>query len=180
MNERQAFGVVLSLLLGWSVSASARDAPRTYEGTVGDAGVVMAIDRKGADVDGQYFYRSVRFDIDLSGERKNGTLTLESRDSSDRMAPHSDGPGLSGDLTTAKGRMRPVGLHPVTVPDKRPADLPDGRNLYHRLQLAGLRFVPDREATVNGKKIRWLRESVTGIRLFRLEDGISDAFRRSG
>ncbi len=171
MKNLTTFIVALSLFFVWSAAANAIGPPRTYEGTVGNAGVVVTLDGDGADAEGRYFYRTVQFDIDLAGEWKNGTLTLESRNTGDRMALHIDGPGLSGVLTTAKGRELPVSLHPVTAPLDAPGDLPAGLSLYQRLQLAGLRLVPDGEETVNGKKIRWFRESATGAKLFRLEGG---------
>ncbi|MGO8739656.1 hypothetical protein [Rhodoblastus sp.] len=165
------FIVALSFLVAGSLAARAEGAARTYEGTVGNSGVVLALNGDGADVDGQYFYRVARFDIDLAGEWKNGTLTLESRNTGDRMTLHAEGSGLAGGLTTGKGRQFSVALHPAVLPADAPGDFPDGLSLYQRLQLLGLRLVPDREETMNGKKIRWFRESVTGTKLFRLEDG---------
>jgi hypothetical protein len=171
MKTLKTFVVAISLLVVWSAGSRAVGASRTYEGTVGAVGVVMALDGDGADVVGRYFYRSVRFDIDLAGEWKNGTLTLESRNTGERMALRADSSGLSGVLTTAKGRELSILPHPVTAAVDAPAGLPESLSLYQRLQLAGLRLSPDGEETIDGKKIRWFTERVTGTKLFRLEDG---------
>ncbi len=160
--------LLMLLIIGAGLAASpARAAEETFEGTVGSAAVVMALTDGTL---GQYFYRNVRVDIELSGDRRGQTLELESRLTGDRLKLSRAGTGLSGVLVTKTGRQFPVSLHRAAEP-RATADLPAGLSLYERLQLSGLTLSPERLQTVNGKTIRWYRNGLTGIRLFRLESG---------
>ncbi|WP_372786478.1 hypothetical protein [Phenylobacterium sp.] len=169
--------VVLLVFLLFSATPALAAKEETYEGSVGAAPVVMGLfseegllPTEGA-VTGQYFYRSTRLDIDLSGQWHDHVLELASRLTGDRLTLSRSGDGLVGALTTAKGQRSPVSLHPATGFAALPVDLPSDLSPYARLQLASLKLVPQKTETRNGKTIRWYREPLTGIRLFRLEGG---------
>lgn len=100
-----------------ALPASATAAPETmYEGMVGTARVVLSIEENEGEVSGQYFYRTSRLDIDLSGKIAGTTLRLESRTTGDQLVLTRQGANLTGALTTSKGRRLPVSLHPAGVP----------------------------------------------------------------
>lgn len=156
--------------------ASASAAPeRVFEGVAGTARIVVAITEDKGEVDGHYFYQTSRLDIDLSGTAAGTTLTLESRTTGDHLLLKRIEPNLNGTLTTAKGRSLSVSLHPATVPAGLPADLPSKLSVYERWHLAGLHLTPQQAETINGKTIRWYREPLSGIRLFRIERGYPTA-----
>ncbi|WP_068081626.1 hypothetical protein [Novosphingobium rosa] len=165
---------MLTRLLALSASllvASPALAEQIYEGTAGSARIVLALDADKSEVSGHYFYRATRLDIDLAGERHGQAITLTSEITRDRLALTQSGPALTGTLTTAKGQSLSVSLHPAATPRDLPADLPPRLEPYEKLQLAGLSLTPQQPAVPGGKTIRWYREGVTGLRLFRLESG---------
>jgi hypothetical protein len=168
------FRPIIALLMLVLAAAPAMAAEeKTYEGVVGSSPIVMGLTDEGSDVFGQYFYRSTRLDIDLSGAWRGSRLELASRLTGDRLVLTRAGGGFAGALTVANGRRFDVTLRPVTTAPALPADLPPGLSLYARLQLAGLTLTPQTVETHNGKTIRWYRNPLTGIRLFRLESGYS-------
>lgn len=167
---KRAAAIILAMLL--PVRAAAADDP-VYEGTVGTAHIILTLSGSGNDVSGRYFYRTPRLDIDLSGGWHGNALGLESNTTGDHLALFRAGPNLTGTLTTAKSRRLPVNLHPAGAPSPLPTDLPGKLSLYERWHLASLSFTPQQEETINGKTIRWYREGLSGIRLFRLENGYS-------
>ncbi len=154
------------------VPAAAWAAPdQLYQGSVGTARVVMTLSEDKVEVSGQYFYLTKRLDIDLSGTVRGQTLDLESRVTGDKVHLTRSGATLSGTLTTAKARRLPVSLRPAGAPDALPADLPPKLSVYERWHLTGLRLTPQQAETINGKTIRWYREPMSGMRLFRIESG---------
>lgn len=156
--------------------ASALAAPETvFEGVAGTARIVVAITEDKGEVDGHYFYQTSRLDIDLSGTAAGTTLTLESRTTGDHLLLKRMGPNLVGTLTTAKARRLAVRLHPAAGPAGLAADLPSKLSVYERWRLAGLHLTPQQTETINGKTIRWYREPLSGIRLFRIESGYATA-----
>ncbi|PTQ65002.1 hypothetical protein C8J45_102360 [Sphingomonas sp. PP-CE-3G-477] len=164
---------VLAVILTLSVlPASAAAARETvYEGVVGTARVVVNVGVTEGELSGQYFYRTSRLDIDLSGKMVGTTLRLKSRTTGDQLALTRQGANLTGTLTTSKARRLAVSLHPAGVPVGLPDDLPPKLTAYERWHFAGLRFTPAQSETIGGKTIRWYREPLSGIRLFRLERG---------
>jgi hypothetical protein len=165
------FRPIIALLLLLAAAPAMADEEKTYEGVAGSSPIVMGLTEGRSDVSGQYFYRSSRLDIDLAGEWRGSSLELTSRLTGDRLNLARAGGGFAGALTTAKGRRFTVTLRPVSVASSLPADLPPGLSLYARLQLAGLSLTPQGVEIRNGKTIRWYRNPLTGIRLFRLESG---------
>jgi len=144
---------------------------QVYQGTVGTAPVVMTLNEDKAEVFGQYFYLRSRLDIDLSGSVRGQTLDLESRVTGDKLHLTRSGATLSGTLTTAKARRVTVSLRPAGAPENLPPDLPTKLSAYERWHLTGLQLTAQQAETVNGKTIRWYREPISGIRLFRIESG---------
>ena len=161
------------LLLLFTATPALAGQDETYSGVVGSAPIVMELTPGTDEVTGQYFYRSTRFDIDLSGQWRGQALELTSSLTGDHLSLTRAGGGLAGALTTAKGRRLAVSLQPAGEPSPppAPADLPPKLSLYARLQLSGLTLIPQGPETLNGKTIRWYRNGLTGIRLFRLESG---------
>ncbi|WP_206240373.1 hypothetical protein [Novosphingobium terrae] len=153
------------------LAASPALAEQIYEGTAGNARIVMALDDDKGEVSGHYFYRATRLDIDLAGERHGNAVTLASQITGDHLTLTQSAATLSGTLTTAKDQSLPVSLHPAAPPRDLPQDLPPKLEPYEKLQLAGLSLAPQEQAKLGGKTIRWYREGVTGLRLFRLESG---------
>jgi hypothetical protein len=167
-----AFPARLLALSACLIAAGPAMAEQVYEGTVGSARIVLALDDDGkGGVSGHYFYHATRLDIDLTGTHQGTALTLASEITGDHLALTQSGAGLAGTLTTAKGSALPIHLHTAAAPHDLPADLPPKLGLYETLQLSGLSLAPQQSASLNGKTIRWYREGVTGLRLFRLESG---------
>lgn len=148
---------------------------KVYEGTVGTSPIVMAIEYSGDDVVARYFYLRTRLNIDLQGKHAGGKLAIEADYIGDKFNLTGSGPNLSGTFVSAKGRSLPVTLRPARAPVGLPADLPADMDLYAKLQIAGLSLAPGAAQVINGKQIRWYREAVSGIRMFRLESGYPPA-----
>jgi len=160
----------LALLLIAATPALA-ESTAIYEGTAGPAQLVVQLTDDNGSISGTYFYRRTRLDIALSGQRHGNAMDLSADITKDKMSLTQSGAGLVGFLTTAKGKRLPVSLHPAAAPSDAPAALPAGADLYEHLRLAGLKLVPQETEAQNGKIIRWYREPLTGIRLFRIESG---------
>lgn len=176
MMQRSAVTILAAFLLCLILPpAAAAEAEAIYEGVVGEARVVVALTESEEEIFGRYFYRTSRLDIDLSGKADGDTISLQSRTTGDRLRLKRVGANLTGMLTTAKGRKLAVSLHPADASGASPAEAPPTLSLYERRQLAGLRLVPQEAETINGRTIRWYREPLSGIRLFRLESGIPAA-----
>lgn len=173
LRRLHAIAAVMVLFIG--AAPALADGEKAYEGTVGASRVVMALSDGSGDVSGRYFYLKTRLDIDLSGQWSGQALALSSSLTSDNLSLTRSGADLTGWLTTSKGRRFAVRLHPAAEPAALPPDLPDGLELYERWRLSGLSLVAQGAETVNGKEIRWYREPLTGIRLFRLQSGYAPA-----
>lgn len=155
---------------------SASAEPETvFEGVAGTARIVVAMTENEGEADGHYFYQTSRLDIDLSGSTTGTTLTLESRTTGDHLLLRRMGRNLNGTLTTAEGRRLAVDLHPAVGPAGLPADLPPDLSVYERWHLANLHLTPKQAETINGRTIRWYREPISDIQLFRIESGYSTA-----
>ncbi|QAY76786.1 hypothetical protein [Sphingosinicella sp. BN140058] len=176
--QRSAFPILAALCLCLILPARAAAAAETeavYEGFVGDARVVAALTESEGEIFGRYFYQRSRLDIDLSGKADGDTIVLMSRTTGDQLHLKRVGATLTGTLTTAKARKLAVSLRPADGPGAFPAEVPSTLSLYERRQLAGLRLVPQQAETIGARTIRWYREPLSGIRLFRLESGIPAA-----
>ena len=149
-------------------------AAQLYAGKAGTAPIVLELDRGEGAPSGRYFYRSSRLDIALEGARSAEGLTLDARVTGDKLVLQRAGTGWTGTLTTAKGKNLPVALTPAVAPPA-PAGAPAGLGDYDRLQLAGLHFEPGPVERIGRRTLRWYSETLTGIRLFRIEAGYTVA-----
>lgn len=164
-----------------------RDAPRSYTGTAGANPIVLTLESEDAapnasgtrDIWGSYFYAAHRLDIRLQGKRRGDTITLDAMPTDDHLVLRRVGPRLVGTLTTAAHRRFAVSLSPVTQARDVPAAAPADLSLHEKLQLAGLTLAPDGDAVVDGRPIRWLRERLSGVRLFRLGGGYAPGVVRT-
>lgn len=163
--------LLAAAVLELAPAAALAGPEQVYQGSVGTAPIVMVLSQDKSEVFGQYFYRSARLDIDLSGSVHGQTLDLESRITGDKLHLTRSGATLSGTLTTAKARRLAVSLRPAGAPAGLPADLPPKLSAYERWHLTGLQFAAQQAETINGRTIRWYREPLSGIRLFRIESG---------
>jgi len=164
--------IVLGLILATLAAPALADDAVTYQGVAGAARIVVTLSESDGEAYGTYFYESTRRDIDLRGAWRGPTLQLTSEITGDKLSLSRTGAGLTGQLTTAKGRRVAVNLQPAAAPTALPADAPSGDlSLYERLRLSGLTLVRQEAASAGGRTIRWYREPKSGIRLFRLEAG---------
>jgi len=178
MMHRSVFTILaalISCLMLSAQAAAAAEAEAVYEGVVGDARVVVALTESEGEIFGRYFYHTSRLDIDLSGKADDDVISLQSRTTGDQLRLKRVGTNLTGMLTTAKARKLAVSLRPAGESSALPAEAPPTLSLYERRQLAGLRLVPQQAETIGARTIRWYREPLSGIRLFRLESGIPAA-----
>lgn len=170
---RMRYWLLTTLLALCGTQVQASDV---YTGTAGKAAIVMEVDSgKDASAYGSYFYQRYRFDIGLSGEWSGQTLTLTGFNNDDRFILTRNGGALNGTLTTAKGKTIPVRLQ--LARDRPVPGPPTDFSLYQRLRLAGLKLVPEQVQVRGPATIRWYSEPVTGMHLFRIESGYSDAAR---
>ena len=170
--HRSAFILFAAAFLTLMFPARASAATEAvYQCVVGEARIVIALTEDEGEIFGHYFYRASRLDIDLSGKSAGETITVQSRTTGDQLLLKRRGANLIGVLTTAKARRLSISLHPAGVPGDLPADLPPTLSAYERWHLAGLRLARQQAETLNGRTIRWYREPLSGIRLFRLEAG---------
>lgn len=174
-------GVALSAL-ALLFAGSLHAGNRLLRGTVGQYPVVMELDTEGDSVSGTYFYERYRQDIPLRGEPEAKGYRLSSaaydgdEDEADHFVLVRDSDGFKGSFVHGKGGALPVELRavaPGSIPDPRP-DLAFEPALtdYEKLRITGVRFVPGKEETVEGKyRIRWYSEPLSGISLFRVVGG---------
>lgn len=102
-----------ALLCGSATAKDRAAEAKVYEGAVGSSSIVMSLERSDGSVSGSYFYRAKRFDIDLTGEEKNGAVQLESHLTGEKVSLKPDGSGYVGSLTTAKGKTLHVRVKAV-------------------------------------------------------------------
>lgn len=169
-----ALAVVASLVLLAMPVNAAGDELILYAGTVGSGRIVMELEGTDGDIRGRYFYRKYRLDIGLKGTRTGGALILESPNSGDRMTLRTTNAGLSGSLTTKDARRLAVRLSPITAnavsTNGIHTKLAD-RSPYEREQLADLALVAGDVMQHGARTLRNWREPVSGIALFRIENG---------
>jgi hypothetical protein len=186
MRPDRAFAACVSAALAIACAAPLHAESLLLRGTVGAHPVVMQIDADDDDAFGNYFYAKYRQDIPLRGASTQDGYALESASydsdetGTDRFVLVRRGDGFAGSFVHGDNKPLPVELHavaPGSVADPRP-DLAFAQPLsgYERLRLAGMRFVPGREETVDGKyRIRWLSEPLSGIEMFHVVGGYPEA-----
>jgi hypothetical protein len=150
-----AFALALS---AGACLAAPEAKPTLLAGEVGASPIVMELDASGAG--GRYFYRRTRYDIDLSGETKAGTVTLDAFATGDHFVLQASGQGYAGEMTTKAGKRLPVSLHRMPAGDSYPVE-----------RRSGLTLQPGKTETIDGRLVRWYIEPSTRISLFRLQGG---------
>lgn len=177
--------LVTWLALGVSDYANASDL---WEGTLGQATVVVALDDTQVDADGRYFYRRHRLDLDLRvsegharvwAEYAGGGDTATARWVMDRP-PVAIGTAWTGTWIGTDGHRLPIRLQPLmvspTAGDDANAAIPDIDD-YGHARLDGLRLEPSRTEARDGYRLQWLREPTTGFEIFEFSSGFSDPAR---
>lgn len=164
---------LLAPLLAAALAAQAAPAkaPWVFEGAAGSAQIVLWYSEDADGLTGDYFYKSTRLDIAVAGKRRGAALELASEVTGDKLELKPQGDRLVGVLTTAKGKRLDVALRPAAQPLALPPDAPTGLDLYEKKRLEGLSLSPQAAEVRNGRTLRWYREPLTGLRLFRLEAG---------
>jgi hypothetical protein len=181
------FTLAVLLAAGWLSTARSSDKPTTvYTGTLGTHQIVMELPRLLTDIlQARYFYVRHPIDIGLGGNvAPNGHLLLEEdRSSNDFDLVRQPDGGWKGTWKNAQGSKLPVLLHPAILPPL-PANAPDFLKharesmpyVYLRLRKMGL--VREKQQSFTGHHLQWWREPISGIRLFRIEDGYPTAQRQ--
>lgn len=174
----------LAGLLLAALAAVPASAQTVLQGQVGRAAVVLELDAPTPDgrVDGRYFYTRYRQSIPLEGERTPKGLVLRAQgfdeDAQERMSLQPDGRGWRGQFVKPgrpplAGVLQPVpGQALPSLPAALRQENAQDYGPYERLQLAGLRFLPAGEqALPGGYRIRWLREPLSGRRMYEVVAG---------
>jgi hypothetical protein len=169
MLRRQNQGVAMRfialavLLVGTAGSSLAAERkPQLLAGQVGVSPIVMELDPSAAG--GRYFYRRTRFDINLSGDAKAGSVSIEAEMTGDKFVLRPAGAGWTGEMTTKSGKRLPVTLRALPAGDS-----------YASERRAGLALAPDKSETIDGHPVRWYVEAASHLSLFRLEGGYPPA-----
>ncbi|TCW31947.1 hypothetical protein [Gulbenkiania mobilis] len=182
MNRHTRWGF---WMLVWLWAACAQAVGQTYQGRIGTQPVVMelAIGKDG-QVQGRYFYRKYHADIALSGQRtQDGRLQLGENLPYDRSRTdftlQAQGQGWQGQWKGPKARTAlPVVLVPLEVSALRPFDPLVGawkqQDPYTYARLSGLVLRPGGRQSFAGHSLRWMEEPVSGVRMFRVETGLSE------
>lgn len=171
---RYAIVLWASLIVLAQPLRAATEEPQVLVGTVGRARVVMELDRSGEEITGRYFYRKYRMDMSFTGTVAKDTLILEARTSGDRMVLRRTQNAIVGTLTTKDGRSVPIHLAPAGPESIITNKALSGKaelSPYERAQLADLALVPGETRREGTGLVREWREPVSGITLFRIEEG---------
>lgn len=186
---RAAACVLLLGGLAGMARAQTEAKAEVWEGTLGKAPIVAKFDPavESDDVNAHYFYRKHRHGIVLSGKRAaDGGLALEewAMDGSNdalpvwQLAP-AKGDRLSGEWVQGDQRL-PIRLRRVSTATLPATDDPALAELrandpYVFLQLQGLPLKVGKLETVGDYRLQWWREPTSGVELFRVLSGYSDA-----
>ncbi|MBW8823866.1 MAG: hypothetical protein JF567_06515 [Xanthomonadales bacterium] len=180
------------LCLGLAViacNAAQADGPgKAWQGTLGPNEVVVKInapDKGSADLEGRYFYRRHRMDIQLQGKASgNGRINLQEglRDDEPHAAWQMQAPTRDhwdGEWIGPEGKRLPIHLHDITagVSAREPGlqalrgDIDD----YEWLRLSGLILQKKKLQQVDGYTLQWLHQPESGIDLFEVVSGYPEA-----
>ncbi|RNJ62718.1 MAG: hypothetical protein EDM03_08665 [Porphyrobacter sp. IPPAS B-1204] len=153
--------------------------PLVYVGTIGSDPIVMELFPGEYGSTGRFFYRKDRLDIGLQEMRDIDDLTsdelsLDAISRGSRMTLRRSSTGLSGWFTTEGTSPQPVSLSLLAD-----APLETGETeaplasfaIYQRQQLDNLALVAGDSVQHGTRALREWREPVSGISLFRIEQG---------
>jgi hypothetical protein len=79
-------------------------AAQLYEGNAGSAPIIVELDTGDGAPNGRYFYRSIRLDIALDGEREADVLKLSARLTGDSLVLKRAGNGWAGNADHCQGQ----------------------------------------------------------------------------
>lgn len=156
-------------------------------GTVGDAPIVMTLDvEESGKVSGSYFFRKAHRSIALSGARSgDDTLSLcglwsvnKACDDLQLQATSSGqlrGKWLSNDGASQTVALAPLDLQAFVRPSTELAPPTGEDDAYDWALLADLALQKDKEERVQGRRLQWWLEPISGVRLFRVEEGYPSA-----
>jgi hypothetical protein len=174
--------VVCALLL---ICVAGFAQAQVWEGTLGKSPIVVKFDAPGdgGDLNGRYFYRKHRHNIDLAGTRaKDGSLALEEQiyvsgedmRSTWALKPPS-GDTIAGEWI-GKGKRLPIRLRRTsnaTLPKTEDQALAElrAKDPYRFLQLHGMTLQVGKLETIGDYRLQWWREPTSDVELFRVLSG---------
>jgi hypothetical protein len=189
MLPRLFAGLWLSLLCLLAMSSQAAERAEIWQGTIGKLPVVVRIDPSAEGFNDQYFYRRHRRGIDLQLARgDDGSLTIKERPPNwnaeaaewTLSAPSKDG-RLRGEWRQGDKRL-PIALKrldPSALPASDDPGLAQMRrdDPYNYLRFVGLALKAGKNQTVGAYRLRWWRDTESGVELFRIVSGYPEAQR---
>jgi len=168
-----------------SMASQAEEIPLTLGGQVGKAAVVMELNiQPDGAVDGRYFYRQHHVDIPLAGQkREDGSVLLcegelneaELRDhgcDGFELKPLGKGSWQGNWRGGRQGKTIAVQLEPLVLPADaaKPGRLASNSG-YELARRADMSLRKGKSERVQGHTLQWWSEPVSGISLFRVQDG---------
>ncbi|AEA45549.1 hypothetical protein [Fluviicola taffensis] len=162
----------------------------SFSGTIGKYPIYLQLSFKGAHVDGYYFYKNKLIDISLTGTTKDGLITMNSskdfeEDESNREIFKFKWPSKTIEGSwTKNGKSLTLKLYQLS-----PKETSNPKCLNTHLvnsfgKLSELTKVKiglfklkeiDSIQVINGIKIRYFEEILTGIQLFRIDSGMTES-----
>ncbi|VEJ53233.1 hypothetical protein [Pragia fontium] len=174
-------------LLGIWPAQAEYDVSQTYTGQIGTLPIVAEFSvAESGEVTGRYFYHRYRKDIALTGSQLgDGGFKLYENKS---IESNKNGPwiklmpttekGFTGQWNDAKGKTLKVTLTIAAVPQENNGNHETPylqtlikENLYDYLRLHNAPLNMENEQQFMGYGFRWLKEPVSGIRMFELTSG---------
>lgn len=172
-------------------AAQAEEPGKVWQGVLGPSEIVVRIDapaKGSADLEGRYFYRRHRMDIQLRGKASaDGRIALREGRGYDDAAQSSwkmQAPAQEqwdGEWIGPKGKRLPIHLHAVvlqSLPTARDPGLQALRgeiDSYEWLRFADLTLQKRKLQQVDGYTLQWLRQPESGIDLFEVVSGYPEA-----
>lgn len=156
------------------------DESQLLTGTLGDRPVVMSLSQdEGDEVYGRYFALADRRDVALEGTLKGTTLTLregpESRTGRPLITLKATDEGWEGSWRDRQGTTRALRLITSAPP---PAAGDDAwwqrlreRHPYDYLRMHDVALVADETQSFMGYSLQWLRDPISGLRMFQVVSG---------
>lgn len=170
--------------------------PQVFTGTLGKAGIVMALD---STESGRYFYTKYRKDIFLEKTTSSddelqlteGTAFFSNHEVHPHFSLRRDGDGWRGEWISGKDVRLPVVLSPakvslpvnggVTGKKEMPmlAALHQKGSLYDELRYDGVKLQQTRREQKNGYQLGWWRDPLSGVAIFQIESGYTPEEREA-
>lgn len=171
--------------------AHAGESGKVWVGTLGPSDIVVRIDapfgKASAKIDGRYFYRRHRMDIELQGKASaDGRITLQEglRDDEPHPAWKMQAPAQDrwdGEWIGPRDKRLPIHLRKATPESLPPAREPGLQALrgeiddYEWLRLSELALQKKKLQRIDGYTLQWLHQPESGIDLFEVTAGYPQA-----